>query len=305
VKSIKTTIITLFTGLIILLMVQKLSAYDPGNPDSLVIGNLDGSPILAHPGDSVYIPVWFKNDEDMDWFQMPVSTEDQFVSQRLGGVIYDFLTFWDFGQFMRPYLNQPDSGFTMQMLWGFSELVEPWVDSVCNTQGEWLKMADFLVLISDDPANIGQSSQIIEGYHWSAGGILFGSGPFVTWVPVLVFGTIEITSPYEYLPGDANMGVAYWPAMVTNADVTYLVNYLGGKVQPCLFDGIFYASGDANGNCIVTNSDVTYLINYFRGGSAPTYCPSYPPAPPVQETYPLCFMGLLLNSEREHDSDLK
>ncbi|MCP4583818.1 MAG: DUF1566 domain-containing protein [candidate division Zixibacteria bacterium] len=83
---------------------------------------------------------------------------------------------------------------------------------------------------------------------------------------------------YNYLPGDANMSNGSWPPQVIGGDVTYLVNYFRGiEVNvPCLLDG-FWASADANGDCLVIGSDVTKLVSYFRGITELSYCPDYPP----------------------------
>jgi hypothetical protein len=103
----------------------------------------------------------------------------------------------------------------------------------------------------------------------------FGAGCHDIWL-LKIKGTI---SPYEYLPGDANMYNGTWPPEVVGSDVTYLVNYFRGSAAsiPCLLDG-FWASADANGDCDILGSDVTRLVNYFRGTGAVRYCPDYPPA---------------------------
>ncbi|MCP4582298.1 MAG: hypothetical protein GY839_11850 [candidate division Zixibacteria bacterium] len=82
---------------------------------------------------------------------------------------------------------------------------------------------------------------------------------------------------YEYLPGDANMPNGIWPPAVIGSDVTYLVNYFRAIGGPCLLDG-FYASADANGDCLVIGSDVTKLVTYFRGLTSLSYCIDYEPA---------------------------
>ncbi|MCP4579974.1 MAG: hypothetical protein GY839_00035 [candidate division Zixibacteria bacterium] len=82
---------------------------------------------------------------------------------------------------------------------------------------------------------------------------------------------------YEYFPGDANMPNGIWPPAVIGADVTYLVNYFRALNDPCLL-GDFYASADANGDCLVIGSDVTKLVTYFRGLTSLRYCIDYEPA---------------------------
>ncbi|MCP4581990.1 MAG: hypothetical protein GY839_10250, partial [candidate division Zixibacteria bacterium] len=68
-----------------------------------------------------------------------------------------------------------------------------------------------------------------------------------------------------------------WPPAVIGSDVTYLVNYFRAISGPCLLDG-FFASADANGDCLVIGSDVTKLVTYFRGLTSLSYCPDYEPA---------------------------
>jgi len=81
-----------------------------------------------------------------------------------------------------------------------------------------------------------------------------------------------------YLPGDANMYLGIWPPMVIGGDITYLVNFFKGSPssQGCLLDG-FWASADANGDCLVMGSDVVKLGRYFKGIDSISYCPDYPP----------------------------
>lgn len=94
------------------------------------------------------------------------------------------------------------------------------------------------------------------------------------WIPECT--TYVNISGYEYLPGDANMVNGLWPPMVIGADVTFLVNYFKGTSNPCLLDG-FYASADANGDCLVMGSDVIRMVAYFRGNGNIEYCSGYEP----------------------------
>ncbi|MCP4583757.1 MAG: hypothetical protein GY839_19270, partial [candidate division Zixibacteria bacterium] len=91
---------------------------------------------------------------------------------------------------------------------------------------------------------------------------------------------------YLYLAGDANMEVGTWPPRVIGSDVTYLVNYFRMMAPGCELAG-FYASADANGDCLVIGSDVTFLVNYFRQLVSPVrYCVDYRPAWMVENDAP-------------------
>ncbi len=111
-------------------------------------------------------------------------------------------------------------------------------------------------------------------------------------------------SGYEYIPGDANMGIVSWPTMLEGGDVIRLVRYFKGLAPACLFynplahhapapdtlaDTVFYAAADANGNCETRGSDVTRLVAYFKSiADAPAHCIDYPPITPVQANFPAC-----------------
>jgi hypothetical protein len=90
---------------------------------------------------------------------------------------------------------------------------------------------------------------------------------------------LEPFDGYYYLVGDANMGASGWAPQVNGGDVTYLVNYFRALPSSpgCHFDG-FWASADANGDCLVLGNDVTRIISYLRGIIDLSYCEAYTPA---------------------------
>jgi hypothetical protein len=116
-------------------------------------------------------------------------------------------------------------------------------------------------------------------------------------------------SGYEYIPGDANMGVVAWPTSLDGGDVTRMVRYFKGLNEPCVFrnplahhaptpdtlaDTVFYAAADANGNCETRGSDVTRLVSYFKSTApAPASCVDYPPITPIEANFPACTTPLL------------
>jgi len=109
---------------------------------------------------------------------------------------------------------------------------------------------------------------------------------------------------YEYIPGDANMGIVSWPTLLEGGDVIRLVRYFKGLNPACMFhnpsahhapapdtlaDTVFYAAADANGNCETRGSDVQRIVAYFKGiADAPVYCIDYPPITPIQANFPAC-----------------
>ncbi|MCD6162118.1 MAG: cell envelope integrity protein TolA [candidate division Zixibacteria bacterium] len=90
---------------------------------------------------------------------------------------------------------------------------------------------------------------------------------------------------YEYMAGDVNQHLGLWIPRVIGGDVTYLVNYFKGSPSsvPCMMHNseaanpYFWASADANGDCIVMGSDVIKLVGYFRGAQSIMWCTDYLP----------------------------
>jgi len=179
-----------------------------------------------------------------------------------------------------------------------------WYDMPCDGTGEyendyvaslvceppWLSIdvVSGTIHEGDGPVNINvlmDATDLLPGTY--TGDIKFQSNDPVSpsfGVPV----EFVVNKVFGYIPGDANMGEALWPAELTGADVTYLVGYFRWLNHGCAFEG-FFASADANGDCVIIGSDVTYLVNYFRQlAPTPDGCPDYPHMPPVEETYPEC-----------------
>lgn len=111
--------------------------------------------------------------------------------------------------------------------------------------------------------------------------------------------TFVVDKVYEYVPGDANMGVSTFPPEVVGGDVTYLVRFFDmAQTAPCLFDG-FWASADATGDCLILGGDVSYLVRYFALLlPAPTGCPDFPHIYPTEENYPACILTPMYFKDR-------
>jgi hypothetical protein len=134
---------------------------------------------------------------------------------------------------------------------------------------------------------VDDSLHIVYINDKDAGGSPYDEGA-ATENPVMyltVPNPVNQLADYKYLPADVNMEVGLWPPQVISNDVTYLVNYFRGEADPCLLDG-FFASADANGDCMVIGGDVIWLVNYFRGLNDLLYCPDYPSAWPTPDDLP-------------------
>jgi hypothetical protein len=283
--------ITFFAFLVLLVPIVAM-AQDTGVPDSVIAGNLDGSNIIVSPGDTINIPLWAKNDQDPVLMYLTMAIDDQYIADYFDGNLFDILNpsstpHWEEVIFTSVLPGRPSVGFSSYPLFCMSEGTSPYDWVPFNSNGVWIKLAEFTFEISDDSLLIGTATQIIEGKNRVFNGCTFlGLPPEEEYHPVFVGGTIEIVEPsYEYLPGDANMSAGVWLPQVIGSDVTYLVNYLGGTAPGCDLNG-FYCSGDANGDCQVVGSDVTALMNYTRGLGPISYCEDYPPAWPTSGDLP-------------------
>jgi hypothetical protein len=277
---------------LVLSLVPTFAILDPDMADSIRVGNLDGTPISVNPGDTINIPIWLNNDEDLFLIYIPIAIADGYIANALGGQFFGIFDpenspHWDHCFFGANYQNLPVSGYTTYQAILITEYEAPYDWLTFNSDSSWFKILEFTFVLNSDTSIIGDTIQIIQGCnHFENICELVGSEDDFAWNPVFVGGTIEIVEPgYEYLPGDANMSAGIWPPAVIGSDVTYLVNYLGGTAPGCDLDG-FYCSGDANGDCQVVGSDVTALMNYTRGLGPISYCEDYPPAWPTSGDLP-------------------
>ena len=129
------------------------------------------------------------------------------------------------------------------------------------------------------------AAQLTEGDYY--GNVIFESNDPVTpttTIPVHFLVTAG-SDCYEYMAGDVNQSLGLWIPRVIGGDVTFLVNFFKGSPTsvPCYMHNpsagnpYFWASADANGDCIVMGSDVIKMVGYFRGAQQISYCVDYLP----------------------------
>jgi hypothetical protein len=228
----------------------SINAQDPEKRDSLIIGNLNRSPIFASPGDTILLPVWVKIDESITITIIPVATDNNYIVRRdtlanppSPGCLY----FWP------PNPNQPRSGWTSQTLWWWDNLGECALD----TDYQWQLIDEFQAVVSTNNEISGDTTRFMEGYDPRNGNILFGLPDGInSLIPAKLFGTMVF-----FISGDIDE-----TGIINGNDIIYLVNYLKGiGPAPNLFP-----SADVNGDCRINGLDVVYLLNYLKGlGGAP------------------------------------
>jgi len=152
---------------------QNCMEYPPLQYGEVIIGNIDGSPMEVYAGEIVDIPIWAKTSRPMRHLHIPLSTDDLYVSARLGGSVFSPLNGWDYAVFETPDEDMPETGFTSQSLVAW---LDPGADpgSYLNTNGAYQKIAEFTIQISTDPSIVGDVIQFFEGYRPGMEGIVFG-----------------------------------------------------------------------------------------------------------------------------------
>lgn len=254
--------------------------------------------VIAYPGQILEIPVWFYGyDDTVEVADMsyPLGINNGYIDHfdTLNCLYHYPLTDWDIPFFYN--INEDWQTDSLGNTWdsytfqGFAESPAPYNSPLLITYpgDPPRKILTFAVHVRDDLEldNEVAMDAIGLGLDPVTGGINFGDpygGPGYTYTAY--FSPIKFINLY-YTPGDANMYNGIWPPGVIGSDVTYLVNYFRGAVEPCLLED-FYCAADVNGDCRVVGSDVTRLVSYFRQLGELSYCPDYPPAWPTIDDIP-------------------
>lgn len=187
IKVIGLIALSLVTG-----MFSAVYAQDPGNPDSMIVGNLDGTPILAGLNTQIVIPVYLKTDDSVNFMHVPVATDDDYIVSRDGGFLYEPLSLWDDVSILAPDLNSPSVGHTSQSILGFAFLVPPEdPQNYLYTNYEWVHIADYYMTTTSDIAVLGDTTYPIEGHNPANGDLLMGlPGGVIVVIPQTIYGAI-------------------------------------------------------------------------------------------------------------------
>ena len=209
-------------------IIGAANAQDPSLPDSITFGNLDGTPVLGAPGESISIPVWVKTDDSVTFALIYMAADSAFFSSFDGADFYWPLTAWDEVTSYEPDDLWAPPGFVNQGFVGFWCLELPCdTSAVLQTNYQWRHVAGFRLTIREDSGLEGDSTFILEGNDFFNEAPMFGMiGGTSGEIPVTVPGLLKVTEA-AYYPGDSNGDCA-----VNGLDVIYLVNYLKGVGPP-------------------------------------------------------------------------
>lgn len=177
---------------VVLGMFSAVSAQDPGNPDSMIVGNFDGTPLLAGLNTQITIPIYLKTDDSVAFMHLPVASNDSFIVSRNGGFFYEPLSLWDDVSFLAPDSNSPSVGLTSQSILGFAFLFPPEdPQNYLYTNYEWWHIADFYMTTTSDISVLGDTTYLLEGLNPANGDLLMGLPDGITVIiPQTIYGGI-------------------------------------------------------------------------------------------------------------------
>ncbi len=193
-------------GLVCLFGLPSLSqAQDPGMPDSIIVGNLDGTPILAGLNTQILVPFYLKTDDSVTFVHFPVSTDNDFFASRDGGTLLPPLSLWDEKSFLAPDLNSPVTGHTSQSILGFAYLSDPRdPQNFLYTAGQWRHIADYRMTTTGNIEALGDTTQFQPGINPANGDLVMGLQDGITEIrPAVVWGKVFFppnTPPYFVTP---------------------------------------------------------------------------------------------------------
>lgn len=150
---------TIFAAIIVLLVYASLSfAQDPGMPDSVIVGNLDGSPMYID-GNSVNVPVWIKSDEYRETVYFFVGIE-RGLGHFDGRQYFWPLTSWDI-MLDSTGVDLPDyPDYTFLMVICYCQ-TDPGCPNPLNTDSIWTNIMTSHVVFQPDSLIPGDTSCMI------------------------------------------------------------------------------------------------------------------------------------------------
>jgi hypothetical protein len=174
------------------------SGLDPGLQDSIIIGNIDRTPIPAFSGDTVSIPIWVINDENVAALNIPVAIDTSYISRWSTGAKYSPISGWSGCNFRTAEIGRPIPGYATQTLLGWRINTN---DSLpLNTYMDYQAIGSFKAIVTTNPGNINDTIQIIPSNHSRAGGAMFcDMAGLNEWSPAIVGGSIVLMGPSPHI----------------------------------------------------------------------------------------------------------
>ncbi len=194
-----------------LVMAEGAIGQDPGMLDSLVFGNLDGSPILVDLDVDFAVPIWLKCDENIAFMNLSLATQNFYVTSRNGGIAMGPMTGWDL-QFMSPADGWPQPGLTTQTFLGIADFTLP-LPNYINTGFQWVLIGAFRGHTTADTSARGDYSQLFGGEDPTQGFTVLFDEFWNPIVPRTRFSRLHFQGGHP-------------PTIISPPDTTYIVNGL-------------------------------------------------------------------------------
>lgn len=260
---------------------QDTTSIDNGVPDSIIVGNLDRSPIVVQIGLPFTIPVWVKNDEDVAGLSFALSAERKFIWGMGGHNRIGPLSAWPI-IFDRPCDGDPsDPNRISVAVCIYARSFQTGFVDLLNTDGNYVQVAELTIWPAYDSSIVGDTTEISAGTYHDIGITTFcDPAGLEEWNPVTVPGKVTfIGTACHYIVGDVNGSRTY-----TGLDVVYAVRYFKGGPHPPYScecpsgsGNFWFVAGDANASCTFNGLDIVYMVRNFRmdpwGAEPCPFCP--------------------------------
>jgi len=194
-----------------LVMAEGAIGQDPGMLDSLVFGNLDGSPIPVDLDVDFAVPIWLKCDENLAFINLSLATQNFYVTSRNDGIAMGPMTGWDL-QFMPPADGWPQPGLTTQTFLGIADFTLPQPNYI-NTGFQWVLIGAFRGHTTADTSARGDYSQLFGGEDPTQGFTVLFDEFWNPIVPRTRFSSLHFQGGHP-------------PTIVSPPDTTFIVNGL-------------------------------------------------------------------------------
>ncbi|UCC80501.1 MAG: carboxypeptidase regulatory-like domain-containing protein [Candidatus Zixiibacteriota bacterium] len=246
-------------------VLRFLSDIDPGERDAFSIGNLDGSPIIGYPGQTVDIPIYAKTDEVIRGIALRIMSDNTQIMESIGAESTSVLSDWNFHVSSEIDYQPGYRGLTALMIAAESEGL--------NTNGQWSDaIAHFTLRMADSGFSGGENIRLRARAN-------IVDSNYVVYQPVIIEGSIMVEiAACDYIYGDANGDGSF-----NGLDVIYSVSYFKSQGSPpptdcyCGTHGFYGANADSNGDCLFNGMDVIYSVAALKGtGPMPVGCPDCP-----------------------------
>ena len=159
-----------------MLLIGSTSAQEP--LAEIIFGPRDGDNagvLYAYENSFIEVDVWMRTAPgiSIQGMHLPLSSNDNYIASRDDGVFFAPVVNWPTREFLAPNEDPDHSGYTNQGILGVCTWGEPNYGWGIHTEGNWLKVASYLMIsVSDAELNTLFCNAFIEGSHPINGGII-------------------------------------------------------------------------------------------------------------------------------------